>query len=148
MKNLKKIFLGIFIFGFAFHFQLFAQQEDNNTIAINKYFSNNKAANIQKSVQNKVFKAQYLSNTLTQVGNYNYSLIQTNSKSSHNVMQKGNKNEIKLLSYYNGNNYINLISNQVGNNNSIHIIGTNSIAKKLKITQKSNNSTIFIRNYN
>jgi len=151
MKNLKKIFLSVFCFVFAFYFQLNAQQSDSNTIVIGKYFRNiSKKANIQNSVKNKIVNYNNnIESTLTQTGNFNYSYIQTsNNKSSHNVTQQGNKNSVVLLSYYGGNNYINLATQQIGNNNSIQVIGNNSIAKKLKITQRANNSAIFVRNYN
>jgi len=130
----------------AFHFQLNAQQKDGNTIAIEKYFQNSSLI-IQPNNQNKVQPAKALSNSVTQIGNYNYSAIKTNNKSSHTVIQNGNRNNIEFLSYYSGNNFINLVSEQIGNNNSIQIIGSNKISEKLKITQKANNSAILIRNY-
>jgi len=141
--------LGVFCFIFAFYFQLNAQQRDGNTVVIEKYFQNSGASKVQNSIKNRVVQSNSLANTLTQIGNYNYSYIQTgNNKGTQNVTQQGNKNNVVLLSYYGGNSYTNLVSEQIGNNNSIQIIGNNSITEKLKITQKANNSTIFIRNYN
>jgi len=145
MKQFKKIVLGVFYIVLAFHFQLNAQQKDGNTIAIEKYFQNSSLI-IQPINQNKLEPTKGMSN-VTQIGNYNYSSIKTNSKSSHSVIQNGNQNKIEFLSYYSGNNFINLVSEQIGNNNSIQVIGTNSIAKKLKITQIANNSAILVRNY-
>lgn len=129
-----------------------AQQVDENTKMIEKYFENINSEQIlldQDNTSSKIatnFKS--LTNSelnILQKGNFNLVNIKANI-SNLSVNQIGNSNNYEFLSYY-GRNDLTFEVQQIGDNNLVQVLGENSIMDKMKIIQKSNAKTITITNY-
>lgn len=147
-NNYISIVLMLFAFGFA-SLETYGQISDENTIAISQYFQNSNSSRglEEKAKETKTHNfAKYNSITnIVQVGNYNYTNINSNANSL-GVQQEGNNNNYEFMTYY-GRDDLNIDVQQIGNNNSIQVFGENKIIDNLKIVQKSNFKTITITNY-
>lgn len=98
---------------------------------------------------NKV-KANLQSNetkvSVDQKGNVNELLLDKKAKTiTQNVVQKGNNNKISDFTL-NTNYNVNMEMIQKGDNQNIQNIGTNSLSKNMKITQKGNGASIILIN--
>ncbi|MEE9348584.1 MAG: hypothetical protein V3U80_00900 [Flavobacteriaceae bacterium] len=120
---------------------------DANTSVIDNYFKRQENIGVKldekKPIQNNVESSV----VVVQIGDYNTSEITTSSDNKKQVLiQDGNKNNYEYNSYYSTVETDMKIS-QEGNNNDIQIFGQNNLTKNMKITQKANNQTIIIKNY-
>lgn len=149
MKKFSNILsLGFVLIGFSF-LQINAQQSDENTFVINKYFQNiNSEIQLPSTSNENLAQYGYQNSAelnILQSGNYNYINVKTNAN-NQNVGQQGNYNNYEFISFY-GRDDLNFEVKQIGNGNSIQILGENSIIDNMKIIQKSDYKTITISNY-
>lgn len=149
MKKFSNILsLGFVLIGFSF-LQINAQQTDENTFVINKYFQNiNSEIQLPSTSNENLAQYGYQNSAelnILQSGNYNYINVKTNAN-NQNVGQQGNYNNYEFISFY-GRDDLNFEVKQIGNGNSIQILGENSIIDNMKIIQKSDYKTITISNY-
>ncbi len=151
MKRITKITsLGILLM-LSFITKINAQQTDENTLIITKYFQNNTTAQTlgtinltnQASANSKAITNSELN--ILQNGNYNLVNIKTTTN-NQNIAQVGNNNSYEFISYY-GRDDLNFGAQQIGNGNFIQILGENSLINNMKIIQKSDYKTITITNY-
>lgn len=113
-------------------------KNQNSEIMIAQIGSYNQA-NVQ-------IKSKVAAVTVTQNGNNNdYSLIKEAKKIAVDVTQNGSENRINDYSYAT-NHEINNQMIQKGDNQNITNIGTNSISKDMKVTQKGNGASVIIIN--
>lgn len=155
MKNNRNILLIIFLVFSVLSFKINAQQTDENTYIINKYFQNiNNSEQLlgteSKSLNQNQEPINYnIANkadlNIVQFGNYNYINVKSNSI-NQDIGQVGNYNNYEFLTYY-GRSDLNFEVQQIGNNNYIQVLGENSLIDNMKIIQKSDFKTITITNY-
>ncbi|NLP58077.1 hypothetical protein [Lutibacter sp. B1] len=155
MKNNRNILLIIFLVFCVLSFKINAQQTDENTYIINKYFQNiNNSEQLlgteSKSLNQNQEPINYnIANkadlNIVQFGNYNYINVKSNSI-NQDIGQVGNYNNYEFLTYY-GRSDLNFEVQQIGNNNYIQVLGENSLIDNMKIIQKSDFKTITITNY-
>ena len=139
-----KYFLIIFLF---FSFELYSQQTDANTLAIQNYFQ------MENSLQ-QADKEKYSTKTdqnsiidLIQVGNDNKIYINSlQIGDQQSVNQAGSQNNYEYYNYYSRENS-DLNVNQEGTLNSLQVFGENSLMKGATIKQKSNYKDVVIKNY-
>jgi hypothetical protein len=148
MKTTYFMFIFLFLLNLI-SFNGNAQQTDETTYIINKYFQLNKEASLL--LENKVpitfaNQYQYSSVKLNQVGNNNQIDIKSSINDSQTVSQFGNNNDYQFINYYN-NSPSNFNILQQGNSNSLQIYGENSLIKNMSIVQKANFETLVIKNY-
>lgn len=125
---------------------VFAQFSDENTNAINQYFSNIR--------ENPVSILTQVNENLNVVGfqleqNGLDNLIHVNNLQLGDkqvVRQVGNKNSYEYYTYYSVENS-NISISQVGDSNTIQIYGENSLTRNATINQKSNFQELIIKNY-
>ncbi len=125
----------------------FAQQTDENTLAINNYFQvNNENSKVKTtSLQNVNKQTSYVN--LVQVGYENSTYIKSLQTGDNQIVnQIGNQNNYEYYNYYSKENS-NLQVNQEGTLNSLQIFGENSLMKNAIINQKSNFKSVVIKNY-
>ena len=137
-------FLGLFSF---FQASLRAQQTDDNTLLIQKYFESttNKDQDIEKRFEQNQESLSYV--MTVQVGNDNKIYINSLQSGDNQVInQTGTQNNYEYYNYYSQEN-TNMIINQEGTLNSLQIFGENSLMKNAKINQKSDFKSIVIKNY-
>ena len=151
MKYLYHILI-IVLFVNVFSYNASAQQMDENTYLINRYFQiASSGQNLLTENELLVSKAKtnnLVNNTelnILQAGNYNSINVKT-STNTQNVNQVGDYNNYEFISFY-GRNDLNLEVQQIGNQNFVQILGENSLIDNMKIIQKSNFKTITITNY-
>ncbi len=129
-----------------------AQQVDEDAQIIEKYFKNlnseqllNDLVNFNNEVNNtlNVFNTSKLS--VLQNGDYNLIHVKS-SINKLSIGQVGDYNSYEFLSYFSRDD-LNLEVQQLGSNNSIQILGENSLINNMKIIQKSNYKNITITNY-
>ncbi len=148
LKNKKMKKTALIICFLCFTFIVSAQNiVDANTSVIDNYFKRQENIGVKldekKPIQNNVESSV----VVVQIGDYNTSEITTSSDNKKQVLiQDGNKNNYEYNSYYSTVETDMKIS-QEGNNNDIQIFGQNNLTKNMKITQKANNQTIIIKNY-
>ena len=140
MKKFSNIYSLVFLLIGISSLQINAQQSDENTFVINKYFQNINSENqLPSNLTNEnLAKYQAQNNAelnILQSGNYNYINVKTNAN-NQSVGQQGNYNNYEFISFY-GNDNLNFEVRQIGNGNSIQILGENSIIDNMKIIQKS-----------
>jgi len=152
MKKIDTIFVLCLLLISVFSFKITAQQTDENTLIINRYFQNITAE--QAQLNNVNFTDQEIKNynavnnaelNILQSGNYNFVNIQTTAN-SQNIGQVGDYNSYEFISYY-GRDDLNFEVQQVGRGNFIQVLGENSLINNMKIIQKSDYKTITITNY-
>ena len=151
MKNYSKIsiFLGVIIS--LFSLEINAQQTDENTLIINRYFQNInfEQALLEENNSNREFSSFDSPNNtelnILQSGDFNLINIKS-TVNNQSVNQLGNYNNYEFISFY-GRDDLNLEVQQIGNNNLIQVLGENSIINNMKIIQKSDFKTITITNY-
>ena len=129
----------------AFQTSMKAQQTDENTFIINKYFqiSNNKTV-VNKSEAPKANFGSYIN--LVQAGQNNNIYVNALQNDIQNVQQIGNQNNYQYFSSYNS-IQSNITVNQEGLLNSLQIFGENSLMKDVVINQKSDFKSMVIKNY-
>jgi len=133
-----------------FSFKMNAQQVDENTLAINRYFQNINFEESLLTLNNKSTQLNYNTpnNTelnILQSGNFNVINIKS-TENNQNVDQVGDYNSYDFISFY-GRTDLNFEVQQVGNNNLIQVLGENSLIDNMKIIQKSDFKTITITNF-
>lgn len=152
MKKSGNIFVLSLLIISLFSIKIAAQQTDENTLIINRYFHNISAE--QAQLNNGNLTEQELRNlnavnnaelNILQSGNYNLINVKTNSN-NQNVGQVGDYNSYEFISYY-GRDDLNFEVQQIGSDNFIQVLGENSLINNMKIIQKSNSKTITITNY-
>jgi len=128
-----------------------AQQTDENTLIINRYFQSLNSEQILLT-ENNLKYAQSDLNTpnsteinILQSGNFNNININS-SANNQSIGQVGNYNSYEFISFY-GRDDLNFEAQQIGENNLIQILGENSLINNMKIIQKSDFKTITITNY-
>ena len=133
MKLIKKI---IIVFVFLFSVLVNAQNEKTPS-----YFSNelelNKTELINGTSINYHVRLQEAISTISlkQIGNENIANVENRlAQGEHEVYQIGNNNNYQFLNYRN-NISVNLGVLQIGNANSLKVVGVNSMSKDLKIVQ-------------
>ncbi len=147
MKKYDNTLFVLLVFISVFSVKTNAQQVNKDTFAINKYFQSNKEAAIllEKGVDLSITQTQNSKFFLNQVGYNNQINIISNAGNNQTVIQLGNNNEYKFVTYYNDAvSNLNII--QQGNSNSLQVYGENSLIKNLSIVQKTNFKTVIIRN--
>lgn len=147
MKKYDYTLFVLLVFISVFSVKTNAQQVNKDTFAINKYFQSNKEAAIllEKGVDLSITQTQNSKFFLNQVGYNNQINIISNAGNNQTVIQLGNNNEYKFVTYYNDAvSNLNII--QQGNSNSLQVYGENSLIKNLSIVQKTNFKTVIIRN--
>jgi hypothetical protein len=153
MKKNVNILLVVFVLIFSiFSIKTNAQQTDENTFIINKYFQNINNAQIVPTTNNytnqNLTVNKYANNAelyILQSGNFNYVNINSGTN-SQNINQVGDKNSYEFISFY-GRDDLNFEAQQIGNNNYIQVLGENSLINNMKIIQKSDFKTITIKNF-
>lgn len=147
MKKYDYTLFVLLVFISVFSVKTNAQQVNKDTFAINKYFQSNKEAAIllEKGVDLSITQTHNSKFSLNQVGYNNQINIISNAGNNQTVIQLGNNNEYKFVTYYNDAvSNLNII--QQGNSNSLQVYGENSLIKNLSIVQKTNFKTVIIRN--
>ena len=151
MKKFSVIvnYLVLIVIG-LFSFKMNAQQVDENTLAINRYFQNINFEESLLTLNNKSTQLNYNTpnNTelnILQSGNFNVINIKS-TENNQNVDQVGDYNSYDFISFY-GRTDLNFEVEQVGNNNLIQVLGENSLIDNMKIIQKSDFKTITITNF-
>lgn len=122
----------------------FSNISENNSVQNNAILlkSSNSLVNI-----NQLYKENTVNLVvLNQVGLHNVADVSQSQLTSQTVSQLGNSNYYSFKDFYN-NSPINFSVLQLGNSNSLHIYGTNSLVNGMKIVQKSNFKNIVIKNY-
>ena len=106
-----------------------------------------------ESLKNNVYPVQYMiakkkvnALLITQIGNGNVLKIKANLNDYQVVQQIGNNNYYHFSDYYNSQKS-NMKVMQEGSSNSLHVFGTNSLSKNIKITQRSNFKSVVVRNF-
>lgn len=136
----------LFIICFCCSTDIFAQNIDDNTDAINRYFENiisNPVTNFTPQQNNENKSIVHLS----QMGENNSIYINSlQSGDKQEINQEGTKNSFKYYTYYSIEKS-NLTVNQEGTLNSLQIFGENSLMKNAVINQKSSFKDIVIKNY-
>lgn len=133
MKSIKKL---IIVFVFLFSIIVKAQDEK-----VPSYFSNELELNntqlASKTNVNSHEKYQEVISTISlkQIGNENVANVENRlAQGKHEVFQIGNNNNYQFLNYKN-NIQVNLGVFQIGNENSLKIVGVNLMSRNLKIIQ-------------
>jgi hypothetical protein len=147
MKTTYFMFIFLFLLNLI-SFNGNAQQTDETTYIINKYFQLNKEASL--FLENKVPTTHNIQSqnnlVLNQLGNNNQIDIKSRINDSQTVSQFGNNNDYQFINYYNSEvSNFNIL--QQGNSNSLQIYGENSLIKNMSIVQKANFETLVIKNY-
>lgn len=137
MKTFEKIFITMAL--------LFAIAGKSQTTDWNLINSQNALDMISIQNTNQVTSASYGSQVM-QVGNNNNADLQLNAKTNIVIQQLGDQNSIYFNNSFSTKESKSAITTQ-GNNNIIDITGTNSISEGLHLNIKSDNKTIFMRNY-
>lgn len=96
------------------------------------------------TVQNSELSASY--SNIVQIGEFNNADLSLNAKTNISVKQMGDYNTLYFINSFTDRETKTAITTQ-GNNNIIDITGSNSISEGMKINVKSDNMTIFMRNY-
>jgi len=124
--------------GFTFGQNLF----DSNSNFINTYF------NIQSEADQYVsnFYLYQSSVEILQVGNYNQTAVESNSKDVQSIIQNGDANLFERYTYYNS-QACELQVIQNGNNNTILIFGQNDLSNQMQIIQNTQHQTLIINNF-
>lgn len=135
-----------FLILLLFQATLHAQQSDDNTVAITRYFEGNvQTPNVD--LNETTNKNTTSSISINQVGVENNAYINSLQKDDNqDVVQVGSKNNYEYYNYYSQENS-NLKINQKGNSNSLQVFGENSLMKNAVINQKSNFKSITVKNY-
>lgn len=100
----------------------------------------------KQSPQSLSFEPSASSTIVLQNGYGNNADLQLNSKTQIVVQQLGDQNSIYFNNSFSTKENKSAITTQ-GNNNMIDITGSNSISDGLHLNIKSDNKTIFMRNY-
>lgn len=137
MKTFEKIFITMAL--------LFAIAGKSQTTDWNLINSQNALDLISLQNSNPVTSASYGSQVV-QMGNNNNADLQLNAKTNIVIQQLGDQNSIYFNNSFSTKESKSAITTQ-GNNNIIDITGTNSISEGLHLNIKSDNKTIFMRNY-
>lgn len=137
MKTFEKIFISLAL--------LFAIAGKSQTTDWNLINSQNALDMISLQNSNPVTSTSYGSQVL-QMGNNNNADLQLNAKTNIVIQQLGDQNSIYFNNSFSTKESKSAITTQ-GNNNIIDITGTNSISEGLHLNIKSDNKTIFMRNY-
>lgn len=137
MKTFEKIFITMAL--------LLAIAGKSQTTDWNLINSQNALDMISIQNTNQVTSASYGSQVM-QVGNNNNADLQLNAKTNIVIQQLGDQNSIYFNNSFSTKESKSAITTQ-GNNNIIDITGTNSISEGLHLNIKSDNKTIFMRNY-
>ena len=103
MKKYDNTLFVLLVFISVFSVKTNAQQVNKDTFAINKYFQSNKEAAIllEKGVDLSITQTQNSKFSLNQVGYNNQINIISNAGNNQTVIQLGNNNEYKFVTYYN-----------------------------------------------
>lgn len=137
MKTFEKIFISLAL--------LFAIAGKSQTTDWNLINSQNALDMISLQNSNPVASTLYGSQVV-QMGNNNNADLQLNAKTNIVIQQLGDQNSIYFNNSFSAKESKSAITTQ-GNNNIIDITGTNSISEGLHLNIKSDNKTIFMRNY-
>lgn len=137
MKTFEKIFITMAL--------LFAIAGKSQTTDWNLINSQNALDMISLQNSNPVASTLYGSQVV-QMGNNNNADLQLNAKTNIVIQQLGDQNSIYFNNSFSAKESKSAITTQ-GNNNIIDITGTNSISEGLHLNIKSDNKTIFMRNY-
>ncbi|MCX8526012.1 hypothetical protein OF897_19025 [Chryseobacterium formosus] len=137
MKTFEKIFISLAL--------LFAIAGKSQTTDWNLINSQNALDMISLQNSNPVASTLYGSQVV-QMGNNNNADLQLNAKTNIVIQQLGDQNSIYFNNSFSTKESRSAITTQ-GNNNIIDITGTNSISEGLHLNIKSDNKTIFMRNY-
>ncbi|MCX8532798.1 hypothetical protein [Chryseobacterium luquanense] len=137
MKAFEKIFITLAL--------LFAIATKSQTTDWNLINSQNALDMISFQNSNPAASASYGSQVV-QMGNNNNADLQLNAKTNIVIQQLGDQNSIYFNNAFSPKENKSAITTQ-GNNNIIDITGTNSISEGLHLNIKSDNKTIFMRNY-
>ena len=143
---MKKYILFCLFFS-IFHALTFAQQTDENTLVINRYFQSTGVEDemIPKETDNLLKPVSYVN--LIQNGDGNAAqILNVQEGDSQSVLQTGNSNNYEFF----GNTQSDaskIAVKQSGNFNSLLMFGENTLMQNISIFQKSDFGSIIIRNY-
>ncbi|MFY1047705.1 hypothetical protein [Chryseobacterium sp. GP-SGM7] len=137
MKTFEKIFITLAL--------LFAITTQSQTTDWNLINSQNALDMISIQNSNPAISTSYGSQVV-QMGSNNNADLQLNAKTNIVIQQLGDQNSIYFNNSFSTKESKSAITTQ-GNNNIIDITGTNSISEGLHLNIKSDNKTIFMRNY-
>lgn len=135
MKTLTKLISCVALLAFFF---AKSQQIDWNKINSNTILD---AIFIQNNIQ-----MDSSTSVVTQMGNMNNAELNVNSKTNIVVQQLGDQNSIYYNNAFTEKDTKAAISVE-GHNNIIDVTGSNSVSDGMQINVKSDNKTVFVRNY-
>lgn len=150
---MKKVRFIIFLVFSSLFLNVFSQEEK-----LPDYFNNDKDNQEVRFVENKTINSdynleQYQSRStsqislvsLKQIGDENTAEINYNTTGKQRIYQIGDNNAYGFSNYFNNSNF-NIDVLQGGNNNSLEVLGTNSIINNMKVIQ-FNGSTLSVISY-
>lgn len=138
MKTFEKIFITV-----AFFLAIAGKSQTTDWNLIN---SQNALDMVNLQNTNIAVPISSYGSQVVQMGNSNVADLQLNAKTNIVIQQLGDQNSIYFNNSFSTKESKSAITTQ-GNNNIIDITGTNSISEGLHLNIRSDNKTIFMRNY-